>query len=112
MILTHFPEEIRNFYFGTQTIKKLISDFLILTPGSLGLTPRDFNSYGSRRGNDAIMSRGTFANIRLVNKFMDKPGPKTKHWPSGDEVRFILFFRGLKVLQELIDIGNFCQFSR
>merc|ERR1719427_2238160 len=52
--------------------------------GSLGLTPRDFNSYGSRRGNDAVMSRGTFANIRLVNKFMDKPGPRTKHWPSGD----------------------------
>merc|ERR1719427_1543827 len=53
---------------------------------SLGLTPRDFNSYGSRRGNDAVMSRGTFANIRLVNKFMTKPGPKTKHWPSGDEM--------------------------
>merc|ERR1719427_1207317 len=54
--------------------------------GSLGLTPRDFNSYGSRRGNDDIMSRGTFANIRLVNKFMSKPGPKTKHWPEGDEM--------------------------
>ena len=41
---------------------------------SNGLTPREFNSYGSRRGNDAVMSRGTFANIRLVNKFMEKPG--------------------------------------
>eukprot|EP00794_Sanderia_malayensis_P004044 gene4044-4594_t len=51
---------------------------------SRGLTPREFNSYGSRRGNDAIMARGTFANIRLVNKFLDKSGPKTKHWPSGD----------------------------
>ena len=51
-----------------------------------GLTPRQFNSYGSRRGNDAVMARGTFANIRLVNKFMNKAGPKTKHWPSGDEV--------------------------
>ena len=30
------------------------------------------------------MARGTFANIRLVNKFMDKAGPKTKHIPSGD----------------------------
>ncbi len=48
------------------------------------LTPREFNSYGSRRGNDAVMSRGTFANIRLVNKFMEKVGPKTKHFPSGD----------------------------
>ncbi|CAK1547921.1 unnamed protein product [Leptosia nina] len=49
-----------------------------------GLTPREFNSYGSRRGNDAIMSRGTFANIRLVNKMVDSAGPKTKHYPSGD----------------------------
>lgn len=49
-----------------------------------GLTPREFNSYGSRRGNDAIMSRGTFANIRLVNKMAPTPGPKTTHHPSGD----------------------------
>ena len=55
--------------------------------GSLGLASREFNSYGSRRGNVHVMSRGTFANIRLVNKFMSKSGPKTKHWPSGDEVR-------------------------
>eukprot|EP00112_Aurelia_sp_Birch-Aquarium-sp1_P012564 Seg2640.2 transcript_id=Seg2640.2/GoldUCD/mRNA.D3Y31 product="Cytoplasmic aconitate hydratase" protein_id=Seg2640.2/GoldUCD/D3Y31 len=52
--------------------------------GSRGLTPREFNSYGSRRGNDDVMARGTFANIRLVNKFLDKAGPRTKHWPSGD----------------------------
>ncbi|XP_032242849.2 cytoplasmic aconitate hydratase isoform X1 [Nematostella vectensis] len=49
-----------------------------------GLTPREFNSYGSRRGNDAVMARGTFANIRLVNKFIGKASPKTKHFPSGD----------------------------
>ncbi|CAG9577696.1 unnamed protein product [Danaus chrysippus] len=48
-----------------------------------GLTPREFNSYGSRRGNDAVMSRGTFANIRLVNK-LASPGPRTLHVPSGD----------------------------
>jgi aconitate hydratase len=49
-----------------------------------GLAPRDFNSYGSRRGNDAVMSRGTFANIRLVNKLMgaQAPGPKTIHIPT------------------------------
>lgn len=52
--------------------------------GSRGLTPREFNSYGSRRGNDDVMARGTFANIRLVNKFMDKAGAKTKHFPSGN----------------------------
>ncbi|XP_014666451.1 PREDICTED: cytoplasmic aconitate hydratase-like isoform X2 [Priapulus caudatus] len=51
-----------------------------------GLTPREFNSYGSRRGNDAVMARGTFANIRLVNKFMSKAGPRTIHVPSGDEM--------------------------
>uniref|UniRef100_A0A8C3UH69 Cytoplasmic aconitate hydratase n=1 Tax=Catharus ustulatus TaxID=91951 RepID=A0A8C3UH69_CATUS len=48
------------------------------------LTPREFNSYGSRRGNDAVMARGTFANIRLVNKFIDKQGPQTIHFPSGE----------------------------
>ncbi|XP_022100488.1 cytoplasmic aconitate hydratase-like isoform X2 [Acanthaster planci] len=53
---------------------------------SRGLTPREFNSYGSRRGNDAVMARGTFANIRLVNKFVGKPGPKTVHIPSGDSM--------------------------
>ncbi|OXB81750.1 UNVERIFIED_CONTAM: hypothetical protein H355_010311 [Colinus virginianus] len=51
---------------------------------SRGLTPREFNSYGSRRGNDAVMARGTFANIRLVNKFIDKQGPQTVHFPSGE----------------------------
>ncbi|KAL5020392.1 hypothetical protein ScPMuIL_003284 [Solemya velum] len=51
-----------------------------------GLTPREFNSYGSRRGNDAVMARGTFANIRLVNKFVGKPGPRTVHIPSGEEM--------------------------
>lgn len=49
-----------------------------------GLTAREFNSYGSRRGNDAVMSRGTFANIRIVNKMAPAPGPKTTHHPSGD----------------------------
>lgn len=51
-----------------------------------GLTPREFNSYGSRRGNDAIMSRGTFANIRLVNKLAGKDGPKTVYLPTGEEL--------------------------
>ncbi|CAB4008558.1 cytoplasmic aconitate hydratase-like isoform X2 [Paramuricea clavata] len=51
-----------------------------------GLVPRQFNSYGSRRGNDAVMARGTFANIRLVNKFIGKAGPKTIHIPSNEEM--------------------------
>ncbi|XP_033015412.1 iron-responsive element-binding protein 2 [Lacerta agilis] len=48
-----------------------------------GLTPREFNSYGARRGNDAVMTRGTFANIKLFNKFIGKPAPKTVHFPTG-----------------------------
>jgi len=36
-----------------------------------GITPRDFNSYGSRRGNHEVMIRGTFANIRLRNQLLD-----------------------------------------
>ncbi|KAL7641800.1 UNVERIFIED_CONTAM: hypothetical protein RMT77_007674 [Armadillidium vulgare] len=51
-----------------------------------GLTPREFNSYGSRRGNDAVMVRGTFANIRLVNKFIGKASPRTIYIPSGEEM--------------------------
>jgi len=53
---------------------------------SYGLKPRDFNSYGSRRGNDNVMARGTFANIRLKNKLVGKEGPKTIHIPSGEEL--------------------------
>ncbi|KAK0055795.1 cytoplasmic aconitate hydratase-like isoform X1 [Biomphalaria pfeifferi] len=53
---------------------------------SRGLVPREFNSYGSRRGHDEIMARGTFANIRLVNKFLSKPGPRTLYHPTGEEM--------------------------
>uniref|UniRef100_A0A3P8YKF9 Iron-responsive element-binding protein 1 n=2 Tax=Esox lucius TaxID=8010 RepID=A0A3P8YKF9_ESOLU len=51
---------------------------------SKGLHPRDFNSYGSRRGNDAVMARGTFANIRLLNKLLNKQGSHTLHLPSNE----------------------------
>ena len=51
-----------------------------------GVAVKDFNTYGSRRGNDEIMARGTFANIRLVNKLAGKPGPNTLHVPSGEMV--------------------------
>uniref|UniRef100_A0A4W4GPY0 Iron-responsive element-binding protein 2 n=1 Tax=Electrophorus electricus TaxID=8005 RepID=A0A4W4GPY0_ELEEL len=47
------------------------------------LTPREFNSYGARRGNDAVMTRGTFASIKLQNRLVGKTGPKTLHIPSG-----------------------------
>ena len=51
---------------------------------SKGVEAKEFNSYGARRGNDEIMARGTFANVRLVNKMVNKPGPKTVHVPSGE----------------------------
>jgi len=56
------------------------------------LTPRDFNSYGSRRGNDEVMARGTFANIRLFNKLVGQTGPKTVHIPSGEMVSCCCLF--------------------
>ena len=43
----------------------------------------DFNSYGARRGNDRVMARGTFANIRLRNLMVEQEGGMTKHLPSG-----------------------------
>lgn len=51
-----------------------------------GVTPKDFNSYGARRGHDHVMARGTFANVRLVNKLVEKPGPNTVHIPSGEQM--------------------------
>lgn len=53
----------------------------------LGVAPEDFNSYGSRRGNDRVMLRGTFANVRIKN-LMVAPveGGQTKHQPSGEEM--------------------------
>ena len=51
-----------------------------------GIEPRDFNSYGSRRGNDRVMTRGTFANIRLKNLLVQKEGGVTIHFPSGEEM--------------------------
>jgi aconitate hydratase len=50
-----------------------------------GVDVRDFNSYGSRRGNHEVMIRGTFANIRLRNKLVDREGGFTRHFPDGEE---------------------------
>jgi aconitate hydratase len=50
-----------------------------------GVEPRDFNSYGSRRGNHEVMIRGTFANIRLRNKLVDREGGFTRTFPDGEE---------------------------
>uniref|UniRef100_A0A3B0MJS8 Aconitate hydratase n=1 Tax=Theileria annulata TaxID=5874 RepID=A0A3B0MJS8_THEAN len=47
-----------------------------------GVEQKDFNSYGSRRGNDKVMSRGTFANIRINNLLCPGQGPNTVHFPT------------------------------
>ena len=53
-----------------------------------GVTPRDFNSYGARRGNHQVMMRGTFGNVRLRNELVPgREGDWTVHLPSGEEMR-------------------------
>ncbi len=52
-----------------------------------GVSPREFNSYGSRRGNDQVMTRGTFANIRLKNRILPGvEGGVTLHLPDGEQI--------------------------
>ncbi|MDQ4004783.1 MAG: aconitate hydratase AcnA, partial [Actinomycetota bacterium] len=52
-----------------------------------GVEQREFNSYGSRRGNHEVMVRGTFANIRIRNKLVpDVEGGFTEHLPSGEQM--------------------------
>ena len=54
---------------------------------SRGVAPVDFNSYGSRRGNDDVMVRGTFANIRIKNLMLGgEEGGNTIHYPSGEKL--------------------------
>ncbi len=52
-----------------------------------GIAPKDFNSYGSRRGNHEVMARGTFANIRLRNLLApETEGGITRHFPDGEQM--------------------------
>lgn len=51
-----------------------------------GVEQRYFNSYGSRRGNDEVMVRGTFANVRIKNQLSDHEGGFTKHIPTDEEM--------------------------
>jgi aconitate hydratase len=66
---------------GTFTAKSQAGEYL----SGLRVAPRDFNTYGARRGNDRVMARGTFANIRLRNKLA--PGTEggfTRLLPEGE----------------------------
>jgi aconitate hydratase len=52
-----------------------------------GVPPKDFNSYGSRRGNHEVMVRGTFANVRLKNQLAPgTEGGETRHLPGGEQM--------------------------
>ena len=68
-----------------------------------GIEPRDFNSFGSRRGNDRVMTRGTFGNIRIKNLLLDGvEGPETVHLP--DRERMSIFEAALKYRDEEIPL--------
>ncbi|HLQ62348.1 MAG TPA: aconitate hydratase AcnA [Candidatus Acidoferrales bacterium] len=53
---------------------------------SRGVERADFNSYGARRGNHEVLVRGTFANIRLRNRLVEREGYWTRHLPDGGEM--------------------------
>ena len=63
-----------------------------------GVEKRDFNSYGSRRGNHEVMMRGTFANIRIKNRMVSGEGGRTVHLPSGDEM--FIYDAAMKYIQD------------
>ncbi len=67
-----------------------------------GIQPRDFNSYGARRGNDRVMTRGTFANIRLKNRMLPGvEGPVTVYIEQdGSEQRMGIYEAAMKYKQD------------
>ena len=64
---------------------------------SRGIQPRDFNSYGSRRGNDLVMTRGTFANVRIKNLMVPgTEGGVTKYFRNGEGEQMSIFDAAMK----------------
>src|SRR5206468_1050224 len=64
-----------------------------------GVEPKEFNSYGSRRGNHEVMVRGTFANVRLRNLLVPgSEGTWTVHVPNGEEMT--IYEASLRYLEE------------
>jgi len=73
---------------------------------SLGVAPEDFNSYGSRRGNDRVMTRGTFANVRIKNLMVPGvEGGVTVHQPSGE--RMAIYDAAMRYQKELVPLVVF-----
>ncbi|CAB4243472.1 Aconitase [Methylacidimicrobium sp. AP8] len=69
----------------------------------LGIGRAEFNSYGSRRGNDRVMVRGTFANIRLRNRMVpDAEGGVTRHMPDGS--RMSIYDAAMKYREEEVPL--------
>jgi aconitate hydratase len=70
---------------------------------SRGIEPQDFNSYGSRRGNDLVMTRGTFANVRIKNLMVPgTEGGVTKHFPDGKQMS--IFEAAVKYKKEKVPL--------
>jgi aconitate hydratase len=68
-----------------------------------GVEAQDFNSYGSRRGNDRVMTRGTFANVRIKNLMVPGvEGGVTAHYPSGD--RMAIFDAAMRYAGERVPL--------
>ncbi len=68
-----------------------------------GVSPRDFNSYGSRRGNHEVMMRGTFANVRLRNRLVPEiEGGYTLHLPDGEPLS--IFDAAMKYQEEQVPL--------
>jgi aconitate hydratase len=66
---------------------------------SNGVEPKDFNSYGSRRGNHEVMMRGTFANIRIRNEMVEGvEGGYTKYTPTGEQMS--IYDAAMKYVEE------------
>jgi len=63
---------------------------------SRGVAAKDFNSYGSRRGNDLVMARGTFANIRLKNQMV---APKEGNWTKFNGQEMPIFDAAMKYME-------------
>jgi aconitate hydratase len=69
-----------------------------------GIEKRDFNSYGSRRGNHEVMMRGTFANVRLRNQLAPgTEGSVTVHLPDGEETS--IFDAAMKYADEGVPLA-------
>lgn len=95
----HDPEPVRNArvlaIFGDSVTTDHISPGGAIDPDSaagrylqtLGIAPRDFNTYSSRRANHHVLTRGTFANVRIRNTMIPgSEGPVTIHHPDGRQL--------------------------